>query len=119
MTMTDQEMIAIVGAMSGEASEMIVSAFLTMAGQAIINKAFPFATEDELQTLTVPTQYQNLQCEIAVYMLNKRGAEGQTTHNENGINRSYENGGIPNSFMKQVVPFCRALGGNEYESAIS
>lgn len=109
--MTNEEMIAIVTDMSGESSSAVVSAYLAMSEDAIINRAFPFATEKERETLTVPVRYQNLQCEIAVYLLNKRGAEGQTYHNENGINRSYENGGIPDSMLKQVVPFCRVPGG--------
>lgn len=109
--MTDEQMIAIVESTTGESSETIVSAFLAMSGDAIINRAFPFATDDERETLTVPTRYQNLQCEIATFLLNKRGAEGQTAHNENGINRSYENGSIPESMLKQVVPFCRTVGG--------
>ena len=109
--MTNDEMKAIVTDMSGETSAAVVSAYLAMSGDAIINRAYPFATEQERESLTVPTRYQNLQCEIAVYLLNKRGAEGQTVHNENGINRSYENGGIPNTMLKQVVPFCRVPGG--------
>ena len=107
--MTDEQMIALVSNMSGESSEAVVSAFLAMSGDAIINRVFPFATESEREILTVPARYQNLQCEIAVYLLNKRGAEGQTSHNENGINRSYENGGIPDSMLKQAVPFCRSV----------
>lgn len=109
--MNDEQMIALVESMSGETSEIVVSAFLAMAGQAIINRAFPFATENELKTLTVPARYQNLQCNIAVYLLNKRGAEGQTSHNENGINRGYENGGIPDSMLREITPFCRVAGG--------
>ena len=115
-TMTSNEMIALVESMSGETSDSVVSAFISMAGDAIINRAYPFATETERESLSVPARYQNLQCEIAVYMLNKRGAEGQTMHNENGINRSYENGGIPGSMLKQVVPFCGVPKGASNES---
>lgn len=107
--MTEAEMITLVGQMSGESSESIVSAFINIAGHAIINRAYPFATEKELETITVPIRYQMLQCEIAVFLLNKRGAEGQTSHSENGIGRTYENGDIPDSMLKQVVPFCKAL----------
>jgi hypothetical protein len=109
--MTDGTMITLVKNMSGETSDDVVSAYLDMSADAIINRAFPFATESERESLTVPVRYQMLQCEIAVYLLNKRGAEGQTSHNENGINRGYENGGIPDSMLKQVVPFCRVPGG--------
>lgn len=108
--MTDSQMITFCKSMSEEENEAVVSAYIAAAGLAIINRAFPFATEEELASAEVPTRYHNLQCEIAVYLLNKRGAEGETGHNENGINRSYENGGIPDSMLKQVTPFCRAIG---------
>ena len=52
----------------------------------------------------VPEKYGALQCEIAAYMLNKRGAEGQTSHSENGITRSYENADVPSSMLKVVTP---------------
>ena len=115
--MTNEEMIALVETMSGETSDTVASAFLSMAGQAILNKAYPFLSDAELSALAVPAKYQNLQVEIAVFLLNKRGAEGETMHNENGINRSYENGSIPNSMMKQVIPFCAVPGGAGYEGA--
>lgn len=114
--MTNEEMLTIVKSMSGEESDAVASAFVSMAGQAIINRMFPFVPESELSGVTVPGRYQMLQCEIAVYLLNKRGAEGQTGHNENGINRSYENGGIPRSMLNQVTPYCRIPGGASHES---
>ena len=107
--MERQTMLTLVGQMSGESNADIVSAFFDMSGDAIINRAYPFATEEERESLTVPARYQNLQIEVAVFLLNKRGAEGEITHNENGINRSYENGNIPDSMLKQVVPFCKAI----------
>ena len=112
--MTNNEMITLVSGMSGESSTDTVSAFLTMAGQAILNRAYPFV--QDRSSLTVPVRYQNLQCEIATFLLLKRGAEGETVHNENGINRSYENGRIPYSMLKEVVPFCGVPGGGADES---
>lgn len=109
--MSDTEMIVLASSMSGEPNQGIVSAYLSMAADAILNRAYPFAADANLSSMTVPRKYQNLQVEIAVYLLDKRGAEGQTAHNENGINRSYESGGIPDSILKQVVPFCAVPGG--------
>ena len=57
----------------------------------------------------VPTKYHHLQIEIAGYMLNKRGAEGQTAHTENGIVRQYENADIPASMLRTVTPFCGVI----------
>ena len=54
--------------------------------------------------MCIRDRYDTLQCEIAAYMLNKRGAEGQTSHSENGISRSYENADIPSSMLKVVTP---------------
>lgn len=40
-----------------------------------------------------------------VEVFNKQGAEGQTSHGENGISRTYENAFISNSLFRNVVPF--------------
>ena len=50
-----------------------------------------------------------LQVEIATYLLNKRGGEGELSHSENGISRSYENGDVPESMMRQIVPMAGVL----------
>ena len=114
--MTDANMITLVKSMTGEDADAVVSAYLSMAKMAILNRAYPFVSDEELSGMSVPLRYHNLQCEIAAYLLNKRGAEGQTSHNENGINRSYENGGIPYSMLKQVMPFAAVPGGGADES---
>ena len=45
------------------------------------------------------------QVEVAAYLLNKRGAEGETAHSENGISRSYEDGDVPSSLLRDIVPY--------------
>ena len=90
---------------SDEWSDENLLAFLTIAGQKIIRRAFPYD-----DTITdVPNRYAVLQCEIAAFLLNKRGAEGETSHSENGISRAYENGDVPTSLLNQVVPFCGVI----------
>lgn len=84
----------------GEWSDNVLLSYLKIAGQAIINRAYPYD-----DTITeVPRRYGYLQCEIANYLLNKRGAEGQTAHSENGINRSYESADVPESMLSEVIP---------------
>ena len=75
--------------------------YLRMAGQIIINRAYPFGSPDD----EVPARYGALQCEMAAYLYNKRGAEGQTTHDENGVKRVYAAGSIPDDMLNQIVPF--------------
>lgn len=101
--MTDEEKIKTLKAMVGDSdSDDVLSTYLLLAGRKIINRAYPYDS-----TVTdVPSEYETLQCEIAAYMLNKRGAEGQTQHTENGISRQYENADIPASMLKVVTPHC-------------
>ena len=39
----------------------------------------------------------------------KSGAEGETSHSENGINRAYENAYISNSVFNDVLPYVKVL----------
>ena len=52
----------------------------------------------------VPRRYGYLQCEIANYLLNRRGSEGQLVHTENGINRTYEKADVPESMLSEIIP---------------
>lgn len=105
--MTNAEKLAMVKTMSGETDDGIVSAYLSLAGSKICRKVYPFGG---LAT-NVPDQYAHAQVEIAVYLLNKRGAEGQTSHSENGISRSYESADIPSTLLRDIVPLASVIGG--------
>lgn len=97
--------VSMVKAITGETDEALISAYLDIAGQKIIARAYPYRKDVEI----VPARYRTLQCEIAAYLLNKRGAEGQTGHSENGINRTYENADVPASMMSIIVPECGVI----------
>lgn len=101
--MTDAQKIAMVSAMSEEENEVVVSAYLKLAESKICRLAYPY--DDDITE--VPKKYELIQVEAAVYMLNKRGAEGQTSHSENGISRSYESADLPDSLVRQIVPVCK------------
>ena len=104
--MTQAEKLQLLKAMVGESdTEEVLLTYLNIAGRKIINRAYPFGTDET----DVPTRYDFLQCEIAAYMLNKRGAEGQTSHSENGISRSYESADVPESLLGAVTPFCGVM----------
>lgn len=74
---------------------------LDLAGSKLLERLYPFdATKSE-----VPVRYQFKQIEIALFLYNKQGVEGQTSHSENGISRAYENADIPDSLMQGITPF--------------
>lgn len=104
--MTEKEKLAMLKTLSGETDEDILLAFLTLAGQKVIQRAYPYRND----VAKVPDKYSTNQIEIACYLLNKRGAEGETYHSENGINRSYENADVPDSMLTRIMPFVGVLG---------
>jgi len=99
--MTEVEKLEMLRQMSGETDNNVLSTYLSVAGNKVCRKAYPF----DPTVTTVPDQYAITQVEIALYLLNKRGAEGETAHNENGVNRSYEDGDVPPSLMRTIIPF--------------
>lgn len=106
--MTEVEKLALCRAMVEQPSDAtgwaddVLKSYLTIAGQKILNRAYPY---DDTVT-EVPRRYGYLQCEIAVYLLNKRGAEGEISHSENGISRTYESANVPESMLRDVTPHC-------------
>lgn len=99
--MTQAEKVKLLKAMVGESdSEEVLLAYLNIAGRKILDRAYPYDAE----ITEVPTRYEFLQCEIAAYLLNKRGAEGQTAHSENGISRTYESADVPASMLNAITP---------------
>ena len=103
--MTDVEKLSLLRVMVGKPNEGdwaddVLISYLNIAGQKIINRAYPY---DDTVT-EVPRRYGYLQCDIAAYLLNKRGAEGQTAHSENGVNRSYASADVPEAMLGEVVP---------------
>ena len=84
----------------GEWADDILTSYLNIAGSKILNRAYPYDDSVDI----VPRRYGYLQCEIAAYLLNKRGAEGQIAHSENGISRSYGSADVPEAMLSEVVP---------------
>lgn len=104
--MTDAEKILLVQAMTEETDASVVSAFLSMAGETIYHYVDPFQTSEKAAVLE---EYGVVQAKAAAYFLNKRGADGQVTHSENGISRSYESGDLPASLLREITPKAGAV----------
>ena len=102
--MTEVEKLSMVRVMVGQPNEgdwsdEVLTSYLNIAGRKLINRAYPY---DDTVT-EVPRRYAYLQCDIATYLLNRRGSEGQTSHSENGISRSYESADVPDSMLSEVI----------------
>ena len=80
--------------------QQLLNELLEFAASAIMDRRYPFGT-----TLTeLPSQFQNLQVQMAADLYAKLGAQGQISHNENGISRTWANANISNDLLSRIVP---------------
>lgn len=101
--MTKDEKIArLEGLISPDtATDDLLSYLLEQSEGIVLNRRYPFGAPDGA---TVEPRYEHIQLQIAVELFSKMGAEGQTAHSENGINRSYEAADVSPSLLKRIVP---------------
>jgi len=100
--MTNEEKLNILKAMLDEGdttSDDTANAYLLAAERAVVNLAFPFGNGTEL----MPEKYEYEQIQIALYMLNKRGSEGELAHSEGGTARTFETADIPVSLRARIT----------------
>ena len=101
--------IATLRAMLGpedDTSDETLSVYLDLAASKILNKLYPYET---VHGHEIPEKYVATQLNIACYLLNKRGAEGQIQHIENGIHRNYGSSDVPDEMLKDIIPFAKAI----------
>ena len=88
--MTNAEKIAMVKTLvanDAEATDAVVTVYLTIAGNKMVERLYPFDTDKGESD--IPERYDTIQCELASRLFLRRGGEGETNHEENGVNRSY------------------------------
>lgn len=61
-------------------------------------------------SILIEDKYKNLAYELCIASMVKEGAEGETSHSENGINRSYDSSSYPESMLRRIVPLARLRG---------
>ena len=81
-------------------SDMELEDILESAKAVILSRRFPFGEQPE----EIEAKYKDLQIRIAVEMFNKRGAEGETAHSENGVSRSYASANVSEDLLKEITP---------------
>ena len=105
---TNLESLKIYLKIKDDTEDDLLSLFLSQAEKKVLNKRYPYGYSDE-EKEKVLEKYSDIVLDIAVFLYNKQGAEGQTAHSENGIGRSYENAGIPDSFVQDIIPVAKLM----------
>ena len=85
--MTDAQKITYVQTLVNdtEATDALVGVYLTKAEAAILNWRYAF----DVPSTPDISRWDIEQCDLAARYFLRRGAEGEITHNENGVNRTY------------------------------
>ena len=101
--MTDEEKIARFEVLISPetASTALLQNLLWQAEGIVLNRRYPFGAPE---WANVDSAYEHIQIQIAVELFAKMGAEGQTAHNENGVNRTYEAADVSPSLLRRIVP---------------
>ena len=73
---------------------------LESAKAVILSRRFPFGDPP----VEIEERYKDLQIRIAGEMFNKRGAEGETAHSENGVSRSYSSANVSEELLREITP---------------
>lgn len=86
--MTIEEKIAemSIGIAPDVAEDNVLKSELMAAESMILNKMYPFGYEDGTE---IPKRYERLQIKLAIELYTQRGAEGQASHTENGMTRTW------------------------------
>lgn len=86
------------------ANEVLITLYLNMAAEKILLRLYPF--ERDKSPTDIPTAYDMTQVELAARLYARAGAEGEISHNENGINRTYKTVDDAD-ILSRIVPYCR------------
>lgn len=106
--MTMDKKIDMLRQMMGDDTDRgILEVYLELAAQKILNRMYPY--KENYDGIEVPDRYLAVQLKIANYMINKIGAEGQIQHIENGIHRNYGDADVPETMLKDIVPYAQVI----------
>ena len=89
------------------ATDDVVAVYLSLAGNAMLERLFPYDSDKEIWDL--PVRYDAIQCELAARYFLRRGGQGETNHEENGINRQYASVD-DEDILKRLTPFAKVGG---------
>lgn len=88
------------------ASDELILHLLEQAEGICLNRRYPFGAPEGA---TLSALHEQIQLRIAAELFSKMGAEGQTEHAENGINRKWEAADVSPSLLRTIVPVCGSV----------
>ena len=107
--MTDKQKVSMVQALLGDATvtDEVAEIYLRLASAKMLKRLYPFdATKEESD---IPASYHTDQCELSVRLFLRKGGEGESSHEENGVNRTW--GSVDDEdILSRLTPFAKVGG---------
>ena len=97
------EMLMTLLGVSGSELEDTLNAYLAAAGKEILAWRYSYSTQSVDE---VPAEYEMTQIYAVIAGYSQSGAEGQMTHSENGIARTFKYPDMLRYIRANVIPLC-------------
>lgn len=85
--------------------DKILPVLIRQAERNVVEKRYPFGSTDTEKSDAIK-KYEGIIFKAVIYAYNKQGAEGQSSHSENGISRTWIN---EESLYEDIVPMAKTL----------
>lgn len=108
--MTDTQKLTVLKAMLGisdTAQDTLLTTYLDMAAQEIVN--WKYSLVGVLDGAEVDAEDEITQVHAVVAGYNIRGAENQTSHNENQIYRTFDANDMVDYIRNKIIPYARVV----------
>lgn len=86
-------------------SDKILPVLIRQAERNVVSRRYPFGANEQ-EAKAAKKKYENVIFKAVIYAYNKQGAEGQASHSENGISRTYIDEA---SLYEDIVPMAKGL----------
>lgn len=111
MSMTAEQKLAMAKTflhITDTSEDTLISTYLTAAQQEIIYWRYSYVPSDSIP-VEVPAEYEMTQINAVVAGYSISGAEGEVTHSENGISRTFKYEDMLAYIRSHVIPFARVI----------
>ena len=88
-----------------ELSQQKLALIIYMAEQKVVKKRFPFGYSDEDKETAIG-DYKDIVLQCAMRDFARVGAEGESSHEENGISRDYV---TDDELFSNIIPMCKVI----------
>lgn len=92
---------------AGEGETALLGEVLAEAIETFLDVRYPVAKDKpSYRDYEVEPEYEGLILLMAVDIWSKIGAEGERSHSENGVSRTYSGDWVSKDLLARIVPYC-------------